>query len=813
MEAHMRTAGVRILDVPYHADIEYTYYVPEGFADIARGDFLLVPFGSSNKKVPAVAVTLSKTTDYRELKPVFKVYTDGTHLTEKMMRLADFLCGRTFCSFGEAVKRLVPSDLIPHAGEYFSICKDAPKNKYAQRHAAVLAYISEHGSVSRERLMRETGITNDTVNRLCREGLIEKMSRAAVSEGAYTTLVLPAENADETVLSKPRTPQSHIDLYCYVNECGAIEKKTLLAEGFTPSQISAVEKKGLIRTEKHEIYRNPYKNFVKNDERPTLSEEQTRAKDELLALADGKPHAALLYGVTGSGKTSVILELCEDVVKRGRSAIVLVPEIALTWQSVSLFAARFGERLAVIHSSLSDGEKADTFKRILRGEVDVALGTRSALFAPFENLGLIVIDEEQEHTYKSDMSPKYHSRDAARFLCAEHGALMVLASATPSVETYYRAKSGLYSLVKLSSRFGKAQIPRVLVSDLRENLIAGSGENIGSELACELEKNLENGFQSILFLNRRGYNSYFSCHSCGQAVLCPNCSVTMTYHIYKKSGNSYLQCHYCGHRIPTPRLCPSCGSEHIAGGGFGTQKIEEELHSRFPKARILRLDADSTRTKFAQDKILSDFREGKADILVGTQMVTKGHNFPRVTLVGVVNADNSLFMNDFRSGERTFSVVTQVVGRAGRGEHPGRALIQTCNPENETLLLSAEQNFEKFYESEIILRKNFVYPPFCDVALISFASPEEVSLSDFSSDFGKELRELQSKEFSDIPLMIYGPFDAPIYKIGGKFRKQIIVKHKNNARARELFALMLRKYGKLAKNKINLSIDINPSNI
>ena len=813
MEAHMRTVGVRVLDIPYHADIEYTYYIPQGMPDVSRGDFLLVPFGFGNKKIPAIAVNTSKTADYSKIKPVFKVYEDGIRLTEKMMRLAEFLCGRTFCSFGEAVKRLVPADLIPHAGEYFSVPEGAEKTPYAKRHAAAIAYVAEHGSLSRERLMRDTGVSADVINRLLAEGQLEKSDRPALSGGAYITLVYPVERADVSVLDRPRTPQAHTDLYCYVSECGVIEKKTLLREGFTPSQISAVEKKGLIRTEKHEIVRNPYAGIPKTDERPTLSPEQAEAKRNLLALADGKPHAALLYGVTGSGKTSVILELCEDIVKTGRQAIVLVPEIALTWQSVSLFAGRFGQRLAVMHSSLSDGEKADTFKRIMRGEVDVALGTRSALFAPFENLGLIVIDEEQEHTYKSDMAPKYHSRDVARFLCAEHGALFVPASATPSVETYYRAKSGAYSLVKLSARYGKATMPRVLISDLRENLVDTSEENIGSELASELAENLEKGFQSILFLNRRGYNSYFSCHACGEAVLCPHCSVTMTYHVYKKSNSSYLQCHYCGTRLPTPRLCPACGSEHIAGGGFGTQKIEEELRSRFPEARILRLDADTTRTKFSQDKILADFREGGADILVGTQMVTKGHNFPRVTLVGVVNADNSLFMNDFHSGERTFSVVTQVVGRAGRGEHPGRAIIQTRNPENETLLLSAEQNFERFYESEIVMRKNFVFPPFCDIALFSLSSAEEASLCAFADDFGRDLRETHKNEFPDIPLMIFGPFDAPVYKIGGKFRKQIIVKHKNNARTRELFAMLLRKHGKAASGKIGISIDINPNNI
>ncbi|MGN1095482.1 MAG: primosomal protein N', partial [Eubacteriales bacterium] len=407
--------------------------------------------------------------------------------------------------------------------------------------------------------------------------------------------------------------------------------------------------------------------------------------------------------------------------------------------------------------------------------------------------------------------PKYHARDIARFLCAENGALMLLASATPSVESYYRAENGIYSLIKLPSRYGKAKMPDVFISDMRNDNTVSENGCIGSELATLIEKNLKEGFQSILFLNKRGYNSYFSCHACGKTILCPNCSVALTHHVYKKSGKSYLQCHYCGHRETAPLLCPACGSEHVAGGGCGTQKIEEELSSLFPDARILRLDADSTRTKFSRDKILSDFRDGKADILVGTQMVTKGHNFPRVTLVGVVSADASLFMNDFRSGERTFSVITQVVGRSGRSDFPGKALIQTYNPENETLLLSAKQDYEKFYKSEISMRKTFVFPPFCDIASVVFSSAEEKLTEDISADFTRDMKKLLQKDFKDVPMILFGPFEAPIYKLGGKFRRQLTVKHKNTARSRELFSLLLRKYGKLTRGKITVSIDINPT--
>lgn len=813
MEPYIKTVGVRILDIPYYLDIEYTYYIPDGFSrEISRGTFLLVPFGAGNKKLSAVAVSLSETADYKNLKPIYSVSENDIALSEKMLRLADFLCGRTFCSFGDAVRRLVPSDLIFQPNEYFVLSENADLSKINEKTKKITDYLFLNGATKKEKLMEKTGCDSpEVLLKLVRDGILEKTASGKISDGAEITMIYPVEDADISLLDAPRTPDAYAELFSVIAECGAIEKKTLLSEGFKPSQIKGLEKRGLIRTEKIEYLRNPYKDIPAEDREINLSDAQKEARDSLLSLMDGKPHAALLYGVTGSGKTSVILSLCEEAVKKGGSAIVLVPEIALTWQSVSLFAGKFKDRLAVIHSALSEGEKADTFKRIRDGETDVVLGTRSAIFAPLSNISLIVIDEEQEHTYKSDMSPKYHARDIARFLCAEHGALMLLASATPSVESFYKAKNGTYSLVKLPSRYGNAKMPDIFISDMKENTDISEKANIGDELAAEIQKNLDDGFQSVLFLNRRGYNSYFSCRSCGKTMLCPNCSVALTYHIYKKSGKGYLQCHYCGYRIPTPSLCPLCGSEHISGGGFGTQKIEEELHEKFPSAKISRLDADSTRTKFSQDKILSDFREGKADILIGTQMVTKGHNFPRVTLVGIVSADNLLFMNDFRSGEQTFSVITQVAGRAGRGDFPGRAMIQTFDPENEIFTLSAMQNYEKFYESEIAMRKTFVFPPFCDMAMISLSSTEETALGEFSRKIADDIKKTQSEEFSDVPIMMFGPFDAPVYKIGGKFRKHIMIKHKNTSRSRELFSMILKKYGKLSRGKITISIDINPT--
>ena len=526
-------------------------------------------------------------------------------------------------------------------------------------------------------------------------------------------------------------------------------------------------------------------------------------------MKDGAPHGALLYGVTGSGKTSVILSLCKSAVDAGKTAIVLVPEIGLTWQSVSVFAKIFGSRLAIIHSGLSDGERFDSYRRIKRGETDVVLGTRSAIFAPLENLGLIVIDEEQEHTYKSDTTPKYHARDIARFRAAKNNALMVLASATPSVETFYKAKSGTYEFVELRGRYGTAKLPEIIISDMREGENPADSGYIGARLEKELSENIENGLQSMLFLNRRGYNSYVICRMCGSAVLCPKCSVSLTYHKLRHTGA--LVCHYCGYRQAPPKICPSCSSTHLWYGGYGTQLIEDEIKEKLPSARVLRMDADSTKGRFSQDDIVESFAGGKYDILVGTQMIAKGHNFPKVTLVGVLNADNSLFMDDFRANERTFSLITQVVGRAGRGDVPGRAVIQTMNPYNETIRLAASQDYDAFYKDEIALRRALVFPPFCDITTVTFMSEEETENRSLASSFSRALENAGRGEYQDVPMQVFGPFDMPVYKVKNKFRVRIVIKHKNNRRYRELLSALTVEFSKRARGAVNLSVDINPT--
>ncbi len=578
--------------------------------------------------------------------------------------------------------------------------------------------------------------------------------------------------------------------------------------GASPAVLKNMASKGMLLVRQCELLRNPYAGRGRVSDGNVLSTEQQAAADELSKLAvSGKACAALLWGVTGSGKTRVIKSVIDRVIESGRSVIVLVPEISLTGQTVDLFCGFFGERVAVIHSSLSEGEKSDAWKRIRAGEVDVVIGTRSAIFAPLDNLGMIVIDEEQEHTYKSDMTPRYHTRDIARFRAAKNNALMLLASATPSLESFYRAKEGIYTLVTLSERYGTAVLPEVKIADLREDSIGGRITPIGSVLRAEIEENLKRGEQTILFVSRRGYNNFVSCLKCGEVITCPNCTVSLTYH--RVYDGDHLKCHYCGYNESVPEACPKCGSEHLTRKGFGTQLVAEELQALYPDARILRLDADATGTKFSHDAIISQFRNREADILIGTQMVTKGHNFPGVTLVGVINADSALYLDDFRATERTFALLTQVIGRAGRADKPGRAVIQTYNPDHDTINLAAKQDYEGFYSGAIKLRRQLQFPPFCEFVLVGISGEDEKSVLELTLKLDKRLREYLTDEFSDVPMYIFGPFEASVYKVNNVYRMRIILKCQVTRRVRELICRLLSDFPK-ASQKAAVSVDIGP---
>ncbi|MCL2249780.1 MAG: primosomal protein N' [Oscillospiraceae bacterium] len=520
-----------------------------------------------------------------------------------------------------------------------------------------------------------------------------------------------------------------------------------------------------------------------------LSSEQTKVFDGILPLVNSdKPHAALLYGVTGSGKTIVYIKLIEAALFKGKTAIVLVPEIALTPQTVFIFQSHFGDDVAVLHSALGAGEKFNEWRRIRDGKVRVVVGTRSAVFAPLSNIGLIVIDEEQEHTYKSDSSPRYHAREIAKYRITRSRGTLLLASATPSIESMYAAKTGKYSLFRLEGRFNEQNLPHVNIVDLKEELKEGNGGSISSKLREELQINIDNGEQSILFLNRRGSNPVVTCGECGYTYKCRDCSVSMTFHV----SNRRLLCHYCGFSIPEPNTCPDCSGK-LKFIGAGTQKVESELLEIFPDIKIIRMDADTTSRKDSHDRLLSEFRKKKAEILLGTQMVTKGLDFENVTLVGVVSADMSLYMSDYRAGEKTFSLITQVVGRSGRGEKPGRAVIQTFTPENRVITLASKQDYDGFYESEIELRKALGSPPVSDLIGLSVTGADENNVIAACAKLRQALAGYLRGESN---VKILGPAPAIVSKIKKKYRYKLIVSCINSKNIRETIAHIIRAFSK-----------------
>lgn len=803
-----KKVGVRILDAPYTIDHEYSYYTDDD--GIHVGGFVLVPFGRANKKKIALVTSVDDTDDYAELKPISSRICSDLFLDNEFMGLCDFMCEHTFCSAGDAVRRFIPSAAFDGADEMITFVSE-PEVSLNSRADEMLSYIKKKGSVPRKRLEMMFGEEfRALISKLTVTGTVTITTRIKEAHIAKDEIVFPRDDADEQELSHPRTPESYRKIFKIVSSSDGIPMKELEEAGFRRSSIKSLEKRGLIEIRHRELIRNHYDGFVGGKPLPTLSSEQSEAFSRLDTLMkDKEPHGALLYGVTGSGKTSVILTLCKSALDMGRGAIVLVPEIGLTWQAVSTYAAVFGSELAIIHSSLSDGERFDAYRRIKRGEARIVLGTRSAIFAPVNNLGLIVIDEEQEHTYKSDITPKYHARDIARYRAAKNGALMLLASATPSIESFYKAKSGIYELIEMKNRYGSAVLPDVIVSDMRDAAHPSEAGYIGKRLEDELLANLEEGHQSMLFLNRRGYNSYVICRACGEAIVCPKCSVSLTYHKLKRGGA--MICHYCGYRQDPPRLCPSCSSEHLSYGGYGTQLIEDEIKEKLPKASVCRMDADSIKGRFSQDDFVEGFAKGEQDIMLGTQMIAKGHNFPNVTLVGVLNADNSLFMDDFRANERTFSLITQVIGRAGRGKDHGRAVIQTMNPYNETIRLASAQDYDAFYEDEIAIRRALVFPPFCDITTVTFSSEEEAEVLGIAEGFTKELRARLSSDYSDVPTQLFGPFEMPIYKVKNKFRRRLVIKHKDTKRFRALMSELLIKFSKKQRTSLFISIDINPT--
>ena len=742
--------GVYILDAPYHIDRAFDYFSPQ---ELERGSFVRVPFGRANKlRMGVVYSTSHDVSDKENIKPVHSVLSDRPPLSEEMLGLCLFLKEYTLCTFGEAVKTVI-----------------AP------------------------------GALAENLNIKLKKSCILKISES---------------EADSLTRDKgPIRSEGQKNVIRYLRDIKSADI-SLVRElaGVSSANIAALRDKGIIEITEAEDIRNPYAEISKARDTGEiiLSGEQSRAYAKIEELyLENAPKAALLFGVTGSGKTKVIMKAIDRVIADGKTVIMMVPEIALTPQTVGIFCKRYGERVAVIHSSLSQGERLDGYRRILRGDVDLVIGTRSAGFAPVKNLGMIVIDEEHEHTYKSESNPKYHARDVAAFRAGQNNALMLLASATPSLESYYKAEEGKYTLIKLTERYGGAKLPEAIIVDMREELRLGNITPISERLLTSLGEVWENEEQAILFLNRRGYNSQISCKSCGEVITCPRCSVSLTYHTGKDGGK--LLCHLCGYTERVPKVCPSCSNENLSFLGFGTQKAEGTLSEYMPDMRVMRMDADTTGGKLSYDRMIDDFRRGSYDILLGTQMVAKGHDFPKVTLVGVVLADSSLYVSDFRASERTFSLLTQVIGRAGRATQNGRAVIQTYSPTNEIIRLACSQDYEAFYKGEIAVRRELSYPPFCDMVQLTLTSEDEHEVLLASKALSDLIIKKLSEEFLGLPATVFGPFEAQVYKINEKYRMRMVVKCRLTRESRKLFHQLLCDFAE--NRKVTLAVDLNPLSI
>ena len=617
---------------------------------------------------------------------------------------------------------------------------------------------------------------------------------------------LADENADIAQKLTPKQ-QSVVNLLSDVGAAEVNEICEFCSVG--KSVLDNLVKYGICEYYKKEVFRNPYGNADSLVDRKdiVLSAEQEKAFLTYSDMLKNGGGTGLLYGVTGSGKTQVYLKLIDEAVDLGKDVIVMVPEISLTPQALSIFHKRYGKKVAVFHSGLSLGERNDEYKRADCGEAKIVIGTRSAVFAPLHNLGLIVIDEEQEHTYKSERTPKYNAADAANFRCKYNKALLLLTSATPSVESYSAAVNRKYKLCELNERYGNSTLPQVITVDMKAEMEGGNKTPVSNTLKNLLEETLEKKKQAILLINRRGYNTFIACNDCGHVITCPNCSISLTYHSY----NNSLMCHYCGYSKPLDNVCTECGSKNIRYSGYGTQRIEDEIERLFPQARIIRMDADTTSAKFSHQRIFDAFSNGDYDILIGTQMVAKGLDFPNVELVGVVNADNSLYDENYTANERSFDLITQVVGRSGRRNASGKAVIQTINPNNEIIEFASRQDYKAFYDSEINLRKLLTYPPFCDIYSVSFTSEDENKSALCAKEFFDIFVELNKTEYKNEKFIVLGPSPAKISKISNNYRHRLAIKCKNSKSVRRMLNDILQKIAKMKEYKeVTVGIDLNP---
>lgn len=808
-----------------NTDRFYTYMVPEMYKrDVKVGKKVLVPFGIGNKLVEGIIVNITDKTDIDidKIKPINLILNEAPSLSENLLKLGLWMKRKYLSQYSDIFKTMMPAGTTNKVVEYISLRSDNEENLKkvkSKNQWAIINYLKDKRESDIQEIKEATGISNITssINSLMKNNLINVNKRifSDVSK-KYEKYVKIKGDFEEIINNLSNRATKQIEIINYLKDVKYVSLKELLIKTKSNlSSLKSLEEKEYIEIIDVEVKRDAIAKEVNPYNKIVLSKQQKECVDKIYNdyIKNGY-NKFLIHGVTGSGKTEVYLQLIEKVLDLGKQAIVLVPEISLTPQTVERFAGRFKNNVAVLHSRLSNGERYDEWRKIKNGEVQIVVGARSAIFAPFENLAFIIIDEEHEASYKSSMNPKYNAIELAEKRCEIEGATLVLGSATPSIESYYKAKLGEYKLLELPSRVNNKAMPEIQVIDMKKELDNGNKSIFSVSLYNAIKENLESKKQTILFINRRGFSTFISCRKCGYVVKCKECDISLTYHM----SQNILRCHYCGFTQKPPTICPSCSSKYIKYFGIGTQKVEEEIKKLFPQARVTRMDLDTTTTKGSHERIFENMKKGHIDILIGTQMISKGLDFPNVTLVGIIAADLTLNIPDFKASERTFQLLTQVGGRAGRGEYNGKVILQTYEPEHYSIIAAKTHDYISFYNKEISIRREFSYPPFTDIINIIISGENEKDTFDLSDHFAKSIKQEICLDIKDAELKnaIIGPVEAPIYRIKGKYRYQIIIKVEKKyidlvTKALDRVNRNIREINGF--NNISINIDINPVSI
>ena len=818
----MNIAKIVVAAAVYAIDKPYDYLIPESLQEkCVPGVRVVVPFGKGNRRTEGFVLKTEEQAIPGKLKPVESVLDQEPVMDDQMIRLAAFLRERYFCTFFDAIRVMLPAGLWFHSrdkvtltakGQEADLSSIFPNAPEAVSVAETLRDLGGQAELSQLKKLLDAETVSQGIRLLKNKKLLlsEETLIRNVSDKTekIASLAVSAEEATAYAATRKRAPMQKalLEMLAVVGSCSV--KELCYFTGASTASVNALEKAGYIELSHREVFRRPQLNPQQAAAPIRLQEEQQQAFAQLKThLDEEKSSISLLYGVTGSGKTVVYLRLIQEALKRGKSALVLVPEIALTPQLMQTFMSYFGDMVAVLHSALQVGQRYDEWKRIRTGKASVVVGTRSAVFAPLKNLGLLIVDEEHETTYKSEMNPRYHAREIAIWRGSRENAAVILGSATPSLGTMFLAKSGTYDLAVLKKRYNNQKLPTVMMADMKEELKCGNASSISSVLREEIEKNLAEGQQTILYLNRRGASRTMICPVCGDVPQCQRCSVSLTYH----SANDRLMCHYCGYSQPASALCPDCGTAYRMVG-TGTQKVQEELKELWPWVETIRMDADTVSVSNPHEKILARFQQEKIPILIGTQMVTKGLNFPNVTLVGVLDGDAALYNDDFRATETTFSKITQVIGRSGRGESAGRAVIQTMTPENEVLLQAARQDYDAFYATELPLRQLRNCPPFSDVFRIDFFGVFESEVAQGALRFREALSGiLRAQKLPGDKISVMGPVPARVVRVMNRYHYQLTLLAKNSRELRGILSSLLKWFKKDKINKnITATVDVNP---